>query len=294
MKGVMQENFIQGRKVYHVCNISDKVIFRDEEDYMMAVNRLATCSLYSDSVVICYNIMSTHFHVVIATNHIKSFILQYRRNIAIRYKKRYGLSISLKCSFRELKNGPEIMVASNYVLKNSVHHEICNTPFLYPYSSINAYFAGELNRTSYKRCESRLYYFQKSNELSKRDYRRLFGSRIVPDNFTVMSSEAVIPESFVDVKQMEVIYKTAKNFLFQVCKPLKEELEMFCQYNNSFEDRMSLTVLRNNLTDQEACKLIDSIIAPRLFSDLSSNELEDLFSRIKDKGVNIYQFRRCT
>lgn len=286
---------MKGHKLFHICNLSPKVIFRCEEDFLMAINKLAACAYTTNIEILAFCIMSTHFHIVAksSTNaDISSFITLFKRNITRRHNNKYKASIKISISKRELENYFEVITAINYVLKNPVHHNIVELPFKYAYSSISCYFSSELTRSEYFRGEKLPIKYTSPCKLGSRDYKYLFGSHKVPDNFLLLSKRVVIPQSFVKIDHVQTIYSNAKTFLYNMSKPLAEEIEMFGDNIKSRNNHLNKVTLAGKLTDLEVCELFDAFISPKTYTQLSENEVTVLWNRLRKLGVDSVQYAR--
>ena len=284
---------MSGMKIYHICNLSPKVIFRKEEDFLITITRLAVCAYVTHTEVLAYSVMSTHFHIVVRTDNLSEFLRLFKRSISTWHSHQYANAITLSVSFRELHGRYEVQTAINYVLKNAVHHKICDIAFVYPYSSINVYFYSELNRREYFLGEFVLQTYKCPGDLSKREYKRLFGSHAVPDTFQILAEMLVIPESFVKSDLVCKIYSSAKIFLYNMTKPLKEELEMFGDDVDGYNADSNLVALVGKLTDIEVCRVVDALISPKVYSQIDTSEKSVLWEKLKKMGVALPQFERC-
>lgn len=281
-------------KIYHICNLSPKVIFRKEEDFLMAINRLACCAFATSSEVLAYAILSTHFHLIVMTDDIDRFIGLFSRNITSWYNRSYNTTIKLNISKRLLLNQYEVITAVNYALKNSVHHNITQIAFKYPYSSINCYFNSELNREEYFKGENNTFSYLSPSQLTSIEHKHLFGSHKVPDSFQIIGRRLVVPESFVNIHYVETIYSTSKKFLYNMTKPLVEEIEMFGGDVESRNKRLTLIDMTCKLKDVEVCGIIDKYSFPRTHTQLMEVEKSELMEKLRKIGVDKMQFERCS
>ena len=284
--------------IYHICNLSPKVIFRSEEDFLMAINKLAICSFVCNVDILAFSIMSTHFHIVVmgTEEDVRKFLSLISKILACRYRQHYGKSLKINFSTRKInENMYDLITCINYVLKNGLHHGVVGYPFVYPYSSIGCYFYEELRRQEYFKGENANIYqtYLKPSDLSLRDKRALFGSFNAPETFRILFNRIVIPESFVNVRLVEQIYSTPKNFMYNMMKPLKEEIEMFGTDQTLINDRFSKVNLAGTLSDLQVCEIIDCSIYPRSFTSLSKMEISNLWEKLLRQGVSKFQFERC-
>lgn len=285
----VKKNFVMNNgKLYHIHNLGQKIIFRLEEDYISAINRLASSAYSTQTEVWAYAIMSTHFHLVIRTNDIDTFVTQYKRNISMRHNKEYHTSIQIKVFYRELVNYNQIINAVNYVLKNPIHHSITDSAFAYPYSSCHLYFSGKIYCSDYflgertKQTKIEMY-----SDLSSHQRQKLFGSRLLPYDYKIIDGKMIQPECFVKVDLIERLYQTFRKYLYNISKALVEETEEFAINAESPHS------LFGKLSDIEVCRLIDEKIAPNSYAQISSQNLDNLWLYLKKLGVERMQFIRA-
>ncbi len=281
------------RKVYHLCNLSHKVIFRKEEDYFNAINRLAACACETTTEVWAYAIMSTHLHLIVRSDDIGKFIKSLCQTISRTINHKYSSHIQVSLSRRELNGKGEILTAVNYVLKNPMHHQVAEVAFSYTYSSAYLYFKDKIRMEDSPFSPASIRVLQKSSEISTRIYRKLFGHHALPEDCRIINNLVILPESFVKVKFIETLYESVRGFLYNMNKPLKEELEMFghnTDFNNYSDSSVSLF---GKLTDIQVCEIIDEYIYPRPYTQITPKERDNITEILRRKGVNTYQMERC-
>ncbi len=277
-------------KIYHLCNESPKVIFRNEEDCLIGISRLAACAYATMTEVWAYSFMSTHFHLIVRTGNITEFVKLLKINFGIWHNKKYISDIHINIGKRELFNAGEIKTAVNYVLKNPIHHEIADIAFKYPYSSSHLYFRDKIYTDEYYPGERQPKIYRKPSELKSRIYRKLFSKHRVPESFMIQNECMVAPESFVRIDIIERLYSNARDFMYHMNKPLKEELEMFEENGPGFNE--SKISLFGKLSDMQVCKIIDESLAPRTYTGITPEEKEQLSQLLRKRGVDKHQLER--
>ncbi len=279
-----------GNKIYHLCNLPSKVIFRNEEDFLVGISRLAACAYTTMTEVWAYAFMSTHFHLIVRTGNITEFVKLLKINFGIWHNKKYISNIHINIGKRELFNAGEIKTAVNYVLKNPIHHGIVDIAFKYPYSSSHIYFRDKIYTDEYYAGEHQPKIYRKPSELKSRTYRKLFSKHDVPDSFKILNDCMAAPESFVRTGIIERLYSNARDFMFHMNKPLKEELEMFEESGPGFNE--SKVNLFGKLSDMQVCKFIDESLAPRTYTSITPEEKAQLSELLRKRGVDRYQLER--
>ncbi len=280
-------------KVYHICNLPMKVIFRDEEDYRVSVCRLAACAYETGTEVWAYAFMSTHFHLIVRTRDFHAFVRLFKINLVRWHNHKYSARIGVNVSFRELPDEGAVRVATNYVLKNPIHHGLVEVAFKYPYSSAHVYFQDRIVRDQYYSGEHEVKVCESPSDLGYVLEKKLFASHALPKSYKVQEGKIILPETFVKVNTVCTLYKSVRNFLYNMTKPLDEELKMFGRdfdAINSLESRVSLF---GKLTDMQVCGIIDDYARPETYAQITSDERTALCAILREKGVDTFQIERC-
>ncbi len=265
------------KRIYHLCNLSPKVIFRNEEDFMIAISRLAACAYDTETEVWAYAFMSTHFHLIVNTAAIDAFIKMFKINISMWHNKKYLKKINVSVGKRSLESYKEILTAVNYVLKNPIHHKIVDIAFRYPYSSAHLYFRNQIDREDYFEGEKAVRKVLSPDKLSYRTKRKIFASHNVPPEYKVLDNRMILPESFVRLDRVHNLYQSARSFMYNMSKALKEEIIMFRNDRESINSTESSVSLFGKLTDMELCAFVDNYLYPKTYAMI---------------GVSRHQFER--
>ncbi len=234
---------------YHICTKgrNDNIIFRDDEDYVAAMNYIAISCVERKMNLLAFCVMSNHLHFVIQSDYLtaKKFIAIVKRRCSLRLGKRYGE----KCIFSTKRHPNSIIKISDaeylksaiaYVLRNPLKH-VGLFIWAYPWSSIEAYFNGKL------------YSETQLNDNSKRKNSKLLHSHFEAANTSLTINHAgyIPPKGFVDFKQVESIFKTPRAMLYSLNKDRDAELEIsMSSWKSVISDSEILTklpdILRNN------------------------------------------------
>ncbi len=281
------------RTLYHICNQSSKVIFRNEEDFRIAICRLAACAYETESEIWAYAFMSTHFHLIIQTSNLEAFVKMFKINVSTWHKNKYNNKIQVRVGSRALNSYMEILTATNYVLKNPVHHKLVDIALSYPYSSTHIYFKTQIYRSDYYEGERQTRATDSPGNLKYRANRVLFASHKVPEKYQISGGKMIVPESFLMVDKVQSLYQSARNFIYQMTKPLTEEIQMFRDDTSSINFQETAVSLFGKLTDSEVCRIIDSYISPRTFPQIDDETKAQLWEILRSKGVNKFQFERA-
>ncbi len=280
-------------KVYHICNLSPKVIFRGEEDYLVSICRLAACAYETGTGVWAYAFMSTHFHLIIRTSDVWAFVRLFRINLSRWHNHKYKAHIRVNVGFRELTDEGAVRIATNYVLKNPIHHGLVDVAFNYPYSSAHVYFREKIFREQYYSGEYTEKVKESPSDLEYVLEKKLFASHKLPKSYKVQEGKVILPETFVKVNVVCTLYKTVRNFLYNMTKPMDEELKMFGQDRESVNLQESRVSLFGKLTDIQVCGIIDDYTHPKTYTQATPDEKSALSIILREKGVDTYQIERC-
>ena len=289
------------RKTYHCCTTShDEVMFRDEEDFIHGFNCYAVAVLETESRHLADGFMSSHSHFGLQTDGYAEVIGRYRdsytRYFNSKYRRRGRLG-SKDFLHLELDGLYHIQTCLSYIMRQGLHHGITSTPFGYPYCSANVIFQKELGK-SHTPCLM--------PDGSR--YRSLPSRVVIPSSYRMDSSGLLLREDIVDVKYVEEVYISPRNFLFQMNRMSDEKWENEQREEKSASPVITLDIVegtrspedvkrmksnefgrtdKRRLTDLELCSLIDSSYLPGLrcgdnatVYDLSRRAREDLANRI--------------
>ena len=212
-------------KLYYLIttdHLEDRLWFRDGEDFRVAMNYVAIAVFLSGIVVLSFILMSNHVHFVVACSRERAeqFINTFKRLYAAYYRRKYGVNELLR------RNGVDIKEVSKedesleraiaYVMMNSVAANICLEPSGYPWGTGNVFFNDNPYPGRFLR------------ELSGRAQRRLLKSHVrLPGKYTIGPRGYILPESYVQVKGVEALFRTPKrmNFFLRTSSKARTRLE---------------------------------------------------------------------
>ena len=205
--------------IYHFSmpHLEKTLLFENDRDYTVGVNYLAIVTLSNPVSLLCYCLMSNHFHLLLAgrledcVKLYSSYIIKLCRYIAkergdtgILHKN--TMDIQAVVSEKQFQN--EVL----YILRNPYKARICS-PFSYPWSSINTYVQlppkeilrnntidSALTISSQAKTANDLTFT--TNDLTLRAYRKMFKVRGKLEGLPIVNG--IIPNSvFVDYKYVE-------------------------------------------------------------------------------------------
>ena len=274
------------RKYYLVTTDHLKVglWFRDERDFAAGMNFVAIQAYRSKVTVLAFVLMSNHLHFVVQGRwaDVKAFIDGIKSSYSKYLNHKYGTREFLrrnKVRIEEvstLNEGLEKAIA--YTQMNCVAAGICSHPSQFPWGT------GPLFFSSTKRSGRRL------GSLSKRARIRLFHccDEDLPADWLISEEGYILPESYVNVKYVESVYRNAKRMNYFLVNSSKAKKKMDTSDENlpSFKDQVILAALPD---------LYRSLFQKRCFTELSPSEQIESLRQIRFRfSSNVHQIARVT
>ncbi len=142
-----------GESLFHiVLSSKTEVICRDRHNYIFLENQIGASARKSNVSVLAYAVMSNHAHIAVSCTDTAGLILRIKSGYTRYFNRKYGRTGPLMTySYCQVVRGylrQRVMIS--YILRNPMHHGICETPFQYPFSSISAYFPDALSPSGTK------------------------------------------------------------------------------------------------------------------------------------------------
>lgn len=280
------------KKSYHLCLSAGKdgLLCRNEEDYTRMVNCICLAALRTDTDLLAYSVMSSHVHICARTKCQEEF-MACMRYMFTRYfnncHSRTGRLGEMKHFVLELNGLYHTLAAISYVLRNPLHHGVAATPFAYRFSSVNAVFRTALGKTL------------PSSLPRKSMYRYLPDSFNLPDHVVMDESGLLIPDSVIDVADVEHLFVTPRSFMYYMNRLSGKSWED--EQGKDASDSAPITLLDiekghniqemlaaehgkadyNTVSDIDVCKVIDNYLRDHVPDVKSVYELsEDSRKRI--------------
>lgn len=209
---------------YHVTSkaLEKNVIFQSREDFITGMNDIAICAAKYAIKIICFCLMSNHFHFVLYGSYSEcyAFIQEYKKLCSIRMRNARGEISGLKnVEVRlDLLNTEEYLKAAiAYVLRNPLAARIIMMPYLYEWSSASAYFRGNLPMKGVR-----------INSLGLRQKREMLKSRSaeVPNSYIVDSDGIISPACYVATDVVEKLFPHPSYLMLALAKRVENEMEI--------------------------------------------------------------------
>lgn len=196
-------------------------IFKSEEDFIAGMNDVAICVLYFDVRILCFCLMSNHFHFVLygTSGECRKFSEEYKRRCALCMRRSHGevhgmRTVNLDISEITGQDYLENVIA--YVMRNPLAAGIFMMPYNYPWSSASVYFGGNRYEGGCR-----------LNDMSDRKRFRILRSRLaVPDDYMIDDKGMVPPSCYVDSGMVERIFRHPSRLMMLLAKKIENDVEL--------------------------------------------------------------------
>ncbi len=224
----MEGRIMQGifNKLFHVCTngLARSDWFRDEEDFILGMNSVATCALFSGVKVYCFCLMTNHVHFILQGDlgKCRLFIKEYKRvqsRYLVRKYKKTEVLVDADVCIKQLETEEYIKAALAYVVRNPTAAGMPVLPTGYRWSSARLYFSQLPSVNGLCRKISDMTYVQRTSLLRTKS--------VFPDSYFVDESNIISPSCYVDYKSVEKIFVSPKHWLYYLSstQDIKMELE---------------------------------------------------------------------
>lgn len=202
------------------------VLFRDEADYVLAMNRIYLVARKFNIIILAFCLMDNHVHFVLYGDleACRRFMHEYVRNISMTVARRHGLSRDLRelpIHHQEITDDAYLKTAVCYVIKNPVAAGLSWQVHDYPWSSGPLYFrssrtwaapAWDARKTTLE-------------SLSAQKKEEVFHTREpLPDTLEVIGN-LILPSNYIPTELVEQIFKSHKSYHFFLSRSKEEDIE---------------------------------------------------------------------
>ena len=218
--------------------LANRLLFRDDDDFIQAMNYVPVSAYSTGAIVIAFILMSNHVHIVLQCEEVEAKIMidRFKRLYGAYYCKKYQVSDFLRrlpSDIRELKIHDESLqrgiayVHCNCVAANIVHH-----------SSLYAWGTG-----------ASLFSEQKSSgqsltEFTLSEQRRLLRTwTVLPQDYRVSERGYILPESYVPVDFVEKVFRTPKSYNYFLSSSSKAKVHLEKSVASAFRDQVVLAAI---------------------------------------------------
>jgi hypothetical protein len=286
----------------HVCIKSENgLIHRDEEDYRCGISKMALAAFRTESHIYAYAFMSTHVHIIVQSSDCSKFILLYRSAYTRWFNHKYGRTGRLGERYYHtvpLETPYRILHAVNYVLRNPVHHLVCDSALGYEFNSARYVFAQDFS----------------VRELpgSRRTTPFLSRKITLPSSFQLNDKGMISPESFLEIKSVENLYGTVKSFMYYINRSSFRDLDKPSSEEEKpvtidvIEPSFSIEELQDNerkrsvkdyVKDIDICRIIDKECLKGLtyarITERDRVRITNILLRRFNGFISLKQIQRC-
>ncbi len=262
-------------------HFTDRLWFRDDEDFKAGMNLVAVCALSTGICILCFILMSNHLHFVVACEEDEAwkFINEFKQRYGIYFRWKYGLSEYFRrngVDIREVTMADEALErAIAYVQMNCVAANICLTPELYPWGSGKCFF------NSSPANGRPLSGFSRRTRM-----KMIHSSADVPGHFCFLPEGYISPDSYVDTKFVEGLFRSPKRMQYFLTTSSKARKILS-------PERESLPSFRDQIISEALNDLCHSLFRKHDAHDLSSAQLSELLKQLKYRfSADINQLAR--
>lgn len=266
------------KKTYHLClSGGDEVMFRDEEDYIRANNCLCLAAHKTETSLLAYSIMSNHVHIGVRTENPSKFISTFRYPYTRYFNNKYSRTGRLgeKQFFQlEIDGLYHLIAVIAYILRNPLHHGVAATPFGYRYSSIGALFQKEFGR-----------FTEPELMMEKSAYLYLPEKTPLPYGFKMDKTGLILPESVIDVADVEHIFSTARSFMFYMNRLSGEAWENEQKQDITAMPPVTLSVIEQGSFDKDMKTLLSNEYGRGNYNKITDLQLCEKIDRVYLQGA---------
>lgn len=262
------------RKYYLVTteHLENALWFRDDEDFATGMNHVAVqASLMPEVVVLVFTLMSNHVHFILygIRQEVEAFVNSLKGRYSIYLRRKYGTKEFLRrnrLDIKELSGEEALERGMAYVQMNCVAASICLFPGQYPWGTGNTFFQA-----------SAIHRYRCLGDISGRERVRLLhsGEAVnLPDEWLLSDAGFVLPESYVDVRQVESIFRSPKRMQYFLATSSKARKRLEAEDENlpAFRDQVILGALPD---------LLKSLFQKSAFGELEIPEQAEALRQIR-------------
>ena len=266
------------------AHLEGRLWFLDEEDFRTGMNFVAIQAALSRVTVLAFILMSNHLHFILYGDF--KDVLTFINGLKARYSKylhnKYGQKEFLRrngVDIREVSAEDESLErAIAYVQMNCVAANICSHPTQYHWGTGNVFFnpsrsTGKSLGSLCKRCRNKLVHSE---------------TDLMQTNWIVGEAGYILPESYVNIKYVEKLFRTPKrmNYFLTNSSKARQRIETSEESLPAFRDQTILGALPD---------LYRSLFQKQRFEDLSPEQQVEALRQIRFRFcANVNQIARVT
>lgn len=280
------------RKYYLVTtdHLEDALWFRDDDDFATGMNYVAIqAALTPEVMVLVFILMSNHVHFVLygTRREVEAFANDFKGRYSKYLNKKYGTKEFLRRNSLDIKELPmeeteALERGMAYVQMNCVAANICLYPGQYPWGTGNVFFQADT-------ASGGVHKYRRLGDLSGRERVRLLHSGqalALPADWLLADAGYVLPESYVDVKHVEGIFRSAKRmqYFLNTSSKARKRLESEEENLPAFRDQVILSAIPD---------LLQSLFQKKTFDGLTNPEKTEALRQIRFRfSAGVHQAAR--
>ena len=202
------------------------VLFRDEEDFVAAMNRIYLLAQKYDILILAFCLMDNHIHFILygAFDEANRFMHEYVRQTSMSIARKYNLKKNLRnleIHHQDITDDAYLKTAICYVIKNP---PVAGLPWQahdYPWSSGSLYFR------SFQSWTAPGWHSRKGTLAGMSTMRKeqLFHTReSLPDSLEVIDG-LILPTNYIPVDLVERIFRSHRSYMFFLGRTKEEDVE---------------------------------------------------------------------
>ena len=248
-------------------HLPDALWFRDDADFKVGMNYVALVANATGVRVLAFILMSNHVHFVLEgdATAVSAFITEFKRRYSKYYRSKYSVSEFLRGNGVDIQSiqldGESLERAIAYVQMNSVAANICANASQYRWGTGPVFFNPEFSAGA------------SLDSLSRRKQIAILHSNEVPPKELLLAPGGYVnPASFVSVRFVEQLFRTASRYNYFLQRSSKARVRLQDGPAPSFRDQNILTVLPD---------LCQSLFRKSRTKDLSREQTAELLRQMK-------------
>ena len=264
-------------------HFTDRIWFRDDDDFKTAMNLIAVASFLTSAVVLDFVLMSNHVHFVLSSTkeQVRSFLTQFKRMYSMYQFSYKGIPKMLKRNGVDIKpvylQDESLKRAIAYVQMNPVAANICVYPNQYRWGCGNVFFNQQLKKGT------------PVGNYSKRALEKILHSKVVlPSNYIVTPENYISPDSYVAKEFVEELFNTPRSFQYFLRQSSKAKSRLEKDPMPSFRDQtinMCITDLCLTMFKTETIAELNKANTAELLKQLQYRFSSDLAQISRVTGI---------
>lgn len=210
---------------YHVCTDGNAVewLFKDIEDFIEGINRIAICSYSTGVFIVAYILMDNHLHFVLhgSMPNCKRFITSYKMLTGRWISNKYHIDGHLKHLPTQLiliEDEEQLLETIAYIDRNSIVAGYRFLPCEYPWGSARFMFHNSS-------CSN--VHLRTLGEFNKDEIHAILKTwKNLPSDWKMDKQGMLDPKCFIRIDLAEKLFRTPARYLYYLSKKLEGQVEM--------------------------------------------------------------------